>query len=394
MRILALNFNQKGLGTYLRTFYFCRELARARHEVTMVTVSRTSRFKRCVSWKREWIGEFAQPKGDGPWIRLIEGPAWGYRALPGWGSGPLDIWHRMRELQTGEYDAVLGFEHHPNVSWPVYLTRHSNGFRFVSDWCDWYGGSSNRFRDSKLAHRIDSYLEERIRYCAERVSVISRVLQQRALSLGIPEEKVVYLPNGAPTDYIQPRDKKLARKRFLLPEDSPLVVAVRNGDMCREVRIFGAVLRQIPQAVFLMVGSPSKPAMALAKQMSIEDRITTTGWVSDEDYPWALGCADVCICPLEDSLNDRARWPTKILDFLSAGRAAVTTPVGEAETLFRKSDVGVLAGHADEEFAEEIIALLRSQERRHFLGELARQVMVHEWDWRVRGSQIAALVGA
>ena len=143
-----------------------------------------------------------------------------------------------------------------------------------------------------------------------------------------------------------------------------------------------------------MVGSPSKPAMALAKQMSIEDRITTTAWVSDEDYPWALGCADVCICPLEDSLNDRARWPTKILDFLSAERAAVTTPVGEVETLFRKSDVGVLAGHADEEFAEEIIALLRSQERRHFLGELARQVMVHEWDWRVRGSQIAALVGA
>jgi glycosyltransferase involved in cell wall biosynthesis len=394
VRILALNFNQKGLGTYLRTFYFCRELARARHEVTMVTVSRTSSFKRCVSWKRDWIGEFAWPRGDGPWIRLIEGPAWGYRALPGWGSGPLDIWQRMRELQTGEYDAVLGFEHHPNVSWPVYLTRRSNGFRFVSDWCDWYGGSSNRFRGWRLAHRIDSYLEERIRFCAERVSVTSRVLQQRALSIGIPEEKVVYLPNGAPTDYILPLDKKLARKRFRLPEDSPLVVAVRNGDMCREMRIFGAVLQQIPKAVFLMVGSPSKAAMALANQMGIKDRIATTGWVSDEGYPWALGCADVCICPLEDSLNDRARWPAKILDYLSAGRATVTTPVGEAEALFRKSDVGVLAGHTDEEFSEGILALLRSQERRRFLGEKARQVMVHEWDWRMRGPQIAALVGA
>jgi glycosyltransferase involved in cell wall biosynthesis len=300
----------------------------------------------------------------------------------------------MRELQTGEYDAVLGFEHHPNVSWPVYLTRRSNGFRFVSDWCDWYGGSSNRFRGWRLAHRIDSYLEERIRFCAERVSVTSRVLQQRALSIGIPEEKVVYLPNGAPTDYILPLDKKLARKRFRLPEDSPLVVAVRNGDMCREVRIFGAVLRQLPQTVLLMVGSPSKPAMALANQMGIRDRIATTGWVSDEDYPWALGCADVCICPLEDSLNDRARWPAKILDYLSAGRATVTTPVGEAEALFRKSDVGVLAGHTDEEFSEGILALLRSQERRRFLGEKARQVMVHEWDWRVRGPQIAGLMGA
>ncbi len=394
MQILALNFTEKGVGTYLRAFYFCRELARVGHNVTLATVSRTSRFRPAISFKRDWIGESSEPRGAGPWIRLIEGPAWGNRLLPGTGWGPLDIWGRTRELETSNYDAVFGFEYQPNVSWPVYFTQRRKHYAFYSDWCDWFGGSSNNFRGWKLAHRIDSYLEEKIRFRAERVSVTSQVLQERAFSIGIAREKVAYIPNGAPTDYIFPRDRKEARKRFRMPEDAPIVVAVSNGDMCREMRIFAEVLRQIPTAMFLMVGRISKAALALAERLAIDDRLARTGWVSDEDYPWVLGCADVCTCPLEDSLNDRARWPTKILDFLSAGRATVTNPVGEVETLFRKSDVGVLAGNSDEEFAGEIVSLFHQPERRHFLGEIARNVMVHEWDWSVRGRQIAGMMVA
>jgi glycosyltransferase involved in cell wall biosynthesis len=394
MQILALNFTEKGVGTYLRAFYFCRELVRAGHEVTLATVSRTSRFRSVISYKRDWIGEFSEPRGEGPWIRMIEGPSWGNRVLPGTGWGPLDIWGRTRELAMSNYDAVFGFEYQPNVSWPVYLTQHQKRYAFYSDWCDWFGGSSNRFRGWKIAHRIDSYLEEKIRFRAARVSVTSKVLQERALSIGIPKEKVAYIPNGAPTEYIIPKNRKEARERFRLPGHSPILVAVSNGDMCREMRIFREVLRQAPQAVFLLVGNVALPARELAERLAIEHRISRMGWVSDEDYPWVLACADVCICPLEDGLNDRARWPTKILDFLTAGRATVTNSVGEVETLFRKSDVGVLAGHSDEAFAAEIIALLRAHDRRHFLGEIARKVMVQEWDWRVRGPQIAGMMVA
>jgi glycosyltransferase involved in cell wall biosynthesis len=394
MQILGLNFTEKGVGTYLRAFYFCRELARAGHNVTLATVSRTSRFRPAISYKRDWIGESSEPRGMGPWIRLIEGPAWGNRFLPGTGWGPLDIWGRTRELATSNYDAVFGFEYQPNVSWPVYLTQRRKRYAFYSDWCDWFGGSSNRFRGWKIAHRIDSYLEEKIRFRADRVSVTSRVLQERALSIGIQEGKVIYIPNGAPTEYITPKNRKEARARLSLPEDSPILVAVSNGDMCREIRIFGEVLRQAPKAVFLWVGRVAQAACELAERRGIEHRICRMGWVSDEDYPWVLGCADVCICPLEDSLNDRARWPTKILDFLTAGRATVTNPVGEVETLFRKSHVGVLAAHSDEAFASEIVALLRAHDRRHFLGEISRKVMVQEWDWRVRGPQIAGMMVA
>lgn len=394
MRVLALNFTPKGAGTYLRAFYFSRELARAGCEVTLATVSNRSRFRLSTSYKRDWVREFDEPRGNGPWIRMLECPAWGNRMLPGSGWGALDIACRVRELEIGNYDAVVGFEYQPNVSWPIYLTQSRKAYAFFSDWCDWFGGSSNKFRGWKWAHRLDSYFEEKIRFRAERVSVTSRVLEDRALSIGIPRSSVFHIPNGAPTEYIVPRSRELARRRFCLPENSPVIVAVSNGSMCRELLIFSELLRYAPRALFLLVGRISNGALALAERLGLKECLATVGWVSDEDYPWVLSCADVCICPLEDALNDRARWPAKILDYLTAGRPTVTNAVGEVGTLFRASEVGVLAGHSTEEFAGEIYALLQQPDRRRYLGESARNVMVQEWDWRIRGPQIAAMVGA
>lgn len=392
MKIVALNFNQKGLGTWRRSFYFSRELARAGHDVTLMTVSRNSQFRWSLSWKRDWIGESSEPRGEGPWFRLIEGPAWGYRALPGWGSGPLDICGRILELRSGSYDAVVGFEYHPNVSWPVYLTQRWKGFRFVSDWCDWFGGSSNQFRGWKIAHRIDCHFEEKIRHRAERVSVTSRLLFDRAVSIGIPASRIVHIPEGAATDYIFPMDRKQVRAQVKMPEDVPIILAVRNGDSCREIRVFRQVLRRVPGALLLLIGSESPAATRLAEQLGLSSRVVSSGWVSDENYPRFLACADVCICPLEDGRNDQARWPAKVLDFLASGCATVTNAVGEVGALFRKSHVGVLARHEDDAFAQDVADLLLDEPRRRFLGECARRAMVEEWDWRVRGPQILGMV--
>ena len=392
MKVLSLNFNQKGIGTYRRSFYFSREFARAGHDVTMVTVSRDSKFQRRISYKRDWCGESSEPTGDGPWIRQIEGPSWGYRFLPGWGSGPLDIWHRVFEILHGKFDVVVGFEHHPNVSWPVYLTRRRRPFLFVSDWCDWFAGQSNQFLGWRFAQRVDAYLEERIRLSAEVVSVTSRTLFQRAISLGIPMGQVVHIPEGAATDYIFPLNCAEARRRIGLPLDVPILLQVRNGNMCREVRIFKEVLRNVPNALFLFIGKQSIEAAALAEQLGISRHIVSTGWVRDADYPQYLACADVCVSPMEDNLDDRARWPAKLLDFLSAGRATVTNAIGEVESLLREDPVAALAGPSNREMAEAVVSLLEDPERRAHLGESAHQLMKEKWDWRVRGPMIASLL--
>jgi glycosyltransferase involved in cell wall biosynthesis len=392
MKILVLNFNLKGVGTYHRSFYFSRELARHGHEVTMITVSRDSRFRLTAYFKQDWIGQSKQPTGDGPWVRMIEGPRLGYKWLPGWGAGPLDIWLRIREILAGRYDVVYGFEYHPDVSWPIYLTKPVRNYRFFSDWCDWFAGSSNQFRGWRIAHKVDAFFEEKIRFLAEKVSVVSKVLRDRAVSIGIPRERIVHIPQGAATDYIRPLPQEEMRQRLGLPVGVPILAAVRNADMCREVLIFEQVLKQVPSTLFLMIGREAPKAMELACRLGINDHIIAAGWVNDEDYPRYLVCADVCYCPLRDGLNDRARWPTKILDFLSAGRATVTNGVGEVAPLFQNHEIGLLAEQGEERFASCIVSLLEDKERRRYYGENARRLMVEEWDWRLRGEQISRVV--
>ncbi len=392
MKILVLNFNLKGIGTYQRSFYFSRELARRGHEVTMVTVSRDSKYRPRIYYKRDWVGQTDHPVGDGPWVRMMESPNLGYKWLPGWGSGPLDIALRIKEILTGHYDVIYGFEYHPNVSWPVYLTRPFMRYRFYSDWCDWFAGNSNRLRDWEIAHKIDGWREEHIRFLARKVTVTSKTLYERAKRIGIPEAKIVHIPQGAATDYIQPMPPNEARSLFGFPENIPIVLTGVDWEIERSLLIFAVLLKQVPNALLIFLGREHPSAMIKAQELGISKQVHFTGWVSDEDYPRYIACADVCFLSLEDTLLHRARWPAKILDYLAAGRPVVTNGVGEVVDLFTQREVGMLASYDIEAMAKAIGDLLQDPERRLYYGQQARRVMVEEWDWQIRSRQIAKVV--
>ena len=52
--------------------------------------------------------------------------------------------------------------------------------------------------------RFEAWWEERSKRWADGVVTISTVLQQRAIDLGCPPDRVLYLPTGAAVDRIRP----------------------------------------------------------------------------------------------------------------------------------------------------------------------------------------------
>jgi glycosyltransferase involved in cell wall biosynthesis len=381
MNILLLNANQRGVGTYFRALYFARELVRRGHQTTLYTVSRDSLWQaRCTNWQG---------------VEVVEGPALGYRALPGWGSGPLDITLRLRELIGGRYDVIYGFEYHPNVAWPVYLTRGWKGYRFVSDWCDWYAGGSNVFRDWKLAHRVDAFFEERIRRVADCVTVISTVLRDRACSVGVSPERIRLIEEGVDTDYIRPLPRPQVRRQLGVPADVPVALTITDSNMSIPVTIFACTLQVVPQAWLIILGKRHPEARRTAVELGIADHVIETGYVADEDLPRWLACADVCFLPMADTLINRARWPHKINDYLAAGRATVINPVGDITRLFQENTIGAMAPYDPDGFAVCLAELLTDRERCAEYGAQARRVMVEQFDWRVLGGRIEeAVVGS
>jgi len=393
VKILALNHNLRQVGTYGRCFYFSRELARHGHDVTMVTVSPDEKYRERAYYVREYKSEYAAPQEEGPWVRMVEGPGLGHRWGPGWSTGPLDIAGRIRRILTEGYDLVYGFEYHPNVSWPVYLTRLLKPYRFYSDWCDWYAGGANKFGGRRWVHDIDAFFENRIRLLANQVTVTSRELYDRARRIGLPAERVVHVPQGVDSDYCRPYDRAEMRIRFGLPADRPIVLAVREDSMEREVRLMAELHRRIPEALCVFVGRIPDATKQLASQLDLDRVIHYAGWVSDEDYPRILSTADLCFLPKDPAdPNSRANWTGKFLDYLSCGVPAAVNDIGEEGALLHAQPIGVPAGHTLDEFADALAAALRRPDELRARGALARRVVERDWDWRVRGAQIAALV--
>lgn len=388
MKLLTLNANLQGVGTYLRCYYFSRELARRGHEVTMATVSRTSVYRPTIYYKNSYLTRAAAPSGPGPWIRMVEGPSLGNHWLPGWGSGPLDIAWRTKELLRGGYDLVYAFEYQPNVGWPFYITRVLRSVPLVSDWCDWHSGQSNWFRGCRAAHRIDAFFEERIRFFAQAVTVISRTLFERAARIGIDPARILHVPEGVDTEYLHMFPKGITRLSLKVPVDRPIVLSVKDSDMERCIRIFHLVLKHVPNAIYVIVGSIGEGPRKQAETLGINGSILWAGRVPDDAYPKYLSCADVCLLPLRNNTLNRARVPAKLLDYFASGRPVVTNAVGDISALLTNNRVSVAADQDDHDIAESVVTLLRDPELAEHLGSAARRLMVNEWDWRLRGGLI------
>lgn len=390
MKVLILNSNLKGIGTYRRSFYFSRELARHGHDVTMVTVSRNLKYRSRSYYKRDWIGEADQPIGEGPWVRMIEAPSVGYKWLPGWGSGPLDIGLRIKKILTESYDVVYGFEYHPNVAWPVYLTRPFLKYRFYSDWCDWHSGIGNTFKNLKFLHRIDAFFEEKIRLIARKVTTNSSLLAERAKRIGVPLECVVFVPEGCDPRYIRHVDIRVARSKLGLPLDALLVGTSADSHWRETLDIFAQVAALVPRAQLLIVGGRKKPRLKeYADKLGIS--IIETGWVADEDYPLYLASSDVLFFVMKESLYDLGRWPGTVSDYIATGRACVISDVGDSALFVKRHNAGYVARDA-QEMAAKIVHLLSCEEERLFYGQRAREAAVNHLDWRVFGDLINQVI--
>ena len=161
---------------------------------------------------------------------------------------------------------------------------------------------------------------------ADVVLAISPLLAQRWSTLrGAP---VPVIPNGctpvpAATMTVPPEARDLAR---------PIVVLIGRLNS----RIEMDLLEAIVDAGFslLLIGphdrrwEPVRFAALVARQ-----GVRHVAWVQGHEAPAYIAAADVGITPYRDSPFNRASFPLKTLDYLSAGRPAVSTTLPAAQWL-------------------------------------------------------------
>jgi len=324
-------------------------------------------------------------------VHFVESPdlLWG-RLRSGW--DPWDMLNRIRYLKSekGPYDLVHCFETRPASIYPAmfYCRRHK--IPLVTDWNDWWGrgGIIDEFRPKwyrRLFGAIETHYEEAFRTRAAGLTVISTALVERAKGLGVPAQRICYLPGGTQPDFFQYRTKEECRERVGLSPSDP-VLGFSSLDCHWDLKIvmqsLAIVAKRYPAVKLLITGGTGKSIKDMARDHGVEANVHLTGWLPRPDLPWWLGSADLFLLPFPDKVYNRGRWPNKIGEYMSLGRPTVSNPVGDIKSLFEKYDIGRLAIWEPADLAENIIYLLENPEVAHRLGENARQAAL-EYDWRV-----------
>jgi polysaccharide biosynthesis protein PslH len=136
--------------------------------------------------------------------------------------------------------------------------------------------------------------------------------------------------------------------------------------------ILPRIRQSVPHVTFTVVGrNPSTKLQEVAGRLQ---GVFVTGTVADV-RPY-MDAAAICVVPLRIGGGTRL----KIFEALSMSKAVVSTRVG-AEGLPIESGVHFLQAETAEDFARDVVTLLRDPVRRNSLGNAGRQLMQSRFSW-------------
>lgn len=375
MRVLMSLYNQVGRGTYWRALPLAQELARRGHEVTCLAISPRQR----------WGFACRTIKG----VKIVETPD----MLPGSlrsGWDPWDVVARLHWLQGRAFDVVHAFEGRPVALLPALFVHRRQGIPLLLDWCDWFGrGGSLEERTSPLQRAVlgpvETFFEEAPRSRASGVTVINRVLHDKALALGVRPERLLLLPNGCNVDDIHPGDRQEARRDLGLPQAVRLIAytgAIFRRDAQLMAAAFDRILAAQRDARLLLVGYCNIAVEELVQEPAA---VLRTGPVSYSQLASYLAACDLGWLPLCNSGANQGRTPLKMHDMIAAGRPVVATRVGDLDWL-EEAGVGRLAMDTPGDLARQTLELLDDRAELEQMGRLARRLAetVLAWEHQAR----------
>ncbi|MRR06376.1 MAG: glycosyltransferase, partial [Deltaproteobacteria bacterium] len=197
-----------------------------------------------------------------------------------------------------------------------------------------HGGMNDLCRYSLPERLLFQHQERNIPRRADGVTVASLALANMVGETGVPDEKVLYLPNCAPDS--PPGNGTIIRERHEIPLDSPVILLYTRFfefDQEKLYFLFEEIFRRVPRVRFLVVGKgrsgEEKMLQDAAREWGFDAALYLAGWVEPQEIPHYLAAGDVALYPFADTLINRAKCPAKLVEILRAGTPVVADSVGQ-----------------------------------------------------------------
>jgi glycosyltransferase involved in cell wall biosynthesis len=198
---------------------------------------------------------------------------------------------------------------------------------------------------------------------ASKVIALTGIEAEQYRNVGIPEDKIVIIPNGI--DFSQYKNlppKGSFKKKYGIKDDEKVVLYLgrihRSKGIGLLIKSFAKLVKMLNNVKLVLVGPDSgflNEALSLSKTLKLESKILFTGFVSTEEKLEALADANVFVTP------SFYGFPITFLEACTAGVPIVITTLGDTLSWIN-GRVGFVSPATPEDLSRAIYKILSSNE--------------------------------
>ena len=300
---------------------------------------------------------------------------------------PLEALWRVRYLRNWKPDIVHTFGHRPSVSWPARFLKRWAGAPLVQDWADLWGSGGIAEERSWIGRRsigkFDNGSERSFRTEADFLMVATTHLEKLAVSWGVPIHKVRRLPPGSNSDLIRPQPRAQAKRTLGIPADAQVLVysGLSKFDLQYVAAVYSHIVEANSEVVLLLIGGQRLPETLRELNGRGVGTVLPLGAVEYEDIGDLLASGDLMLLPLSNRGFNLARFPSRVGDYLAAGRPVVTHRTGDVGEFVSQEGTGIVVDDSPRAMASAIVEILRNEAEMSAMGARARNLAEGPWSW-------------
>ncbi len=176
------------------------------------------------------------------------------------------------------------------------------------------------------------------------------------------------------------------------PAEAPYFLFVGAASYLEPIKFVVVAFQQLGEYAVplkLVLGGNStelKRVNSYISTLDCRDHITVVPNVPHHEIPKQLSQACALLIPLRETLQDAARFPHKIGEYIASGRPIITTAFGEIPVYFKDEENALIADSYDMgAFSKKMDFILKHPERSKTIGINGRMLGEQQFDYKKWG---------